>query len=245
MDAQHRWTRTPRLHRVESRDRRTEEASVLGLPPCVDDDRGALSDGFKVPSPNGWLDRLPDRRHVLELVVVLLRFVGPGFPEHPDRCRGRVEDVHAEALGDAPHPPRVGVGRHALVHYARGRERERTVHDVGVTGDPADIGHTPVDVGRVNVLVVLRRPRDVREVAAGAVLAALRLSGGPARVHQEQRRFRGHRDRLDPLTPVLLEEVIDHKVPSVDEGRLGGILAGIALPHEDLLDLVAVLLRAS
>ena len=147
-----------------------EEAAVLGLPPGVDDGRLALADLGVIPAPDLGLDRLAHRGHVLEAVVVLLRLLRADLAQHPDRGGRGVEDVHPELLRDPPRPPAVGVVGHALVDHRRGAERQRAVDDVGVAGDPADVGHAPVHVVRVDVLVVLRRPGHVRQVAAGAVL---------------------------------------------------------------------------
>ena len=186
-----------RLHRIEGRLRAAEKAAVLGLPPGVDDDRLALADDVVVPPPDFGLDRLADRGHVLEVVVVLRRLVGPGLAQHADRRRRGVEDVDVELLGDSPGPPGVRIGRDALVDDAGRGQRQRAVHDVGVARDPADVRHAPVHVLRVDVLVVLRGPGDVGQIAAGAVLAALGLARRAARVHQEERRFRVHRHRID------------------------------------------------
>ena len=176
-----------RLRRVDAGQGGAEEAAGFRLPPGVDDDGLALADAFVVPAPDLGLDRLADRGHVLEVVVVLGGLVRADLAEHPDRGGRGVEDVHAELLGDPPRAAGVRVVRGALVEDAGGAEGERPVDDVGVAGDPADVRHAPVRVVRVDVLVELRRAGHVGEVAAGGVLAALRAAGGAGRVHQEQR----------------------------------------------------------
>src|SRR5207248_1592515 len=65
-----------RLHRFQGRQGAAQEATVLGLPPGVDDDRFALSDGVVIPAPDLRLNRLSHGGHVLEMVVVFLRLVG-------------------------------------------------------------------------------------------------------------------------------------------------------------------------
>ena len=67
--------------------------------------------------------------------------------ERADRGRRGVEDRDAVPLDDRPEPVLVRVVRRALVHDARRAVRERAVDDVGVAGDPADVGRAPVDVG--------------------------------------------------------------------------------------------------
>src|SRR6516164_9403991 len=72
---------------------------------------------------------------------------------------------------DAPRRDRWGAPRTRPT-----RRRAPTVHNnIGMTGDPADIGHAPVDILRMDVLNVFRRPCDVGQVSAGAVLTALWL----------------------------------------------------------------------
>src|SRR6185312_16277536 len=140
-----------------------------------------------------------------------------------------------------PGTPGVRVVRRALVEHGGGAERERAVHDVGVAGDPADVGHAPVRVVRVDVLVELGRPGHVGQVAASGVLAALGAAGGAAGVHQEQRRLGRHGDRLDHRAPVVGEEVVDEDVTALHHGGLGRVLAGEPPPDQDLVDLLALL----
>src|SRR5699024_10332296 len=134
-----------RLHAVQARHGGAQEAAVLGLPPRIDDDRPALADDTVVPAPGFRLDGLTHRGHVLELLVVLQRQLRVGAAQRAHRGRRRVEDVDAVFLGDAPRPAGVRVGRHAFVQHRGGGQRQRPVDDVGVAGDPADVGHAPVD----------------------------------------------------------------------------------------------------
>ena len=116
-DPKDRGPATARLHRIERGKAAAEEAAVLGLPPGVDDDRLALAHRLVVPAPDVRFDRFAHRRHVLEVVVVLLWLVRTDFAQRANRRRGRVERCHAQALGDAPGPSRVGIGGDAFVHH--------------------------------------------------------------------------------------------------------------------------------
>src|SRR3989442_3137648 len=144
-----------RLHRSQSRQGAAQEATVLGLPPGVDNDRFALSDDVVIPAPDIWLNRLSHGCHVLEMVVVFLRLVGAGLAEHANCRRSGVEDGHAELLGDPPRTAGVGIQRHTFVHHTRRPKRQGTVDDVGVPGYPPDVGEAPVGVLGVDILVVL------------------------------------------------------------------------------------------
>src|SRR6266487_2508971 len=102
VDPEDPWAAAAGLHRLQGGQGAAKKAAILGLPPGVDDDRLALADSLVVPAPDVRLDGLADRRHVLEVVVVLLRLVGAELAQHADR-RGRgVEDVHPEPLDDPP-----------------------------------------------------------------------------------------------------------------------------------------------
>src|SRR6266540_1419734 len=108
-----------------------------------------------VPAPYIRLDRLAHRRHVLEVVVVLLRLFRAELAQHADgRGRG-VEDVHPQPLDDPPGTAGIRIDGYALVHHAGRPQRQGAVDDVGVPGDPADVSEAPVGVLRVDVLVVL------------------------------------------------------------------------------------------
>src|SRR5207244_5152132 len=133
----------PRLHRIEGRDGRAQESAILGLPPRVDDDGFPLADDLVVPPPRLRLDGLPDRGHVLEVIVVLLRLVRADLPEHADCGGRRVKDIYIELFCDPPWPSGIRIVGSALVEDACGGQGERPINDVRVPGDPADVGHAP------------------------------------------------------------------------------------------------------
>src|SRR5271166_3642681 len=228
MDAGHARTRAARFHRVKRRHRAAEEPTVFGLPPGVDNGGLTLADNVVIPPPDCRLDRLAHRRHMLEAIVVFCRLIGSGTSQGPD-CRGRgVEDVDVEFLGDAPRTASIGMGGNPFVDHRGGGEGQRPVDNVRMTRDPADIGHAPVDVLGMNVLNVFRRPGDVSEIPAGAVLTALRLPGGAARVHQEQGGFGRHLHRIDPAVAEERQHLIDDEIAALDQRRLARIALRVA-----------------
>ena len=95
----------------------------------------------------------------------------------------------------------------------------------------------------MDVLVVLRGAGDVREVAAGAVLAPLGPGRRAARVHEEQRGLGRHGDRLDHPPPVVREQLVDEEVPAGDHRALRRVPAGVPSPHQHLVDLDALVAR--
>ena len=75
------------------------------------------------------------------------------------------------------------------------------------------------------------------------MLAALRPAGRAARVHQEQRRLRRHRHRLHLLPTVLVQQLVDEEVATLDHRALRVILARVPPPHQHLLDLLTLRAR--
>ncbi len=148
-----------------------------------------------VPDPRFGIDGFadgsdePQRRQVVPGGVL----VAP-LHERPDRSRRGVEDRHLVLLDDRPEAVLVGEVGRAFVHHARRAVRERPVDDVGVAGDPADVGGAPVDVGvGVQVEDVLVGVGDLGEVAARGVHDALGLPGGARRVEDVEQVFAVHR----------------------------------------------------
>src|SRR5216683_41142 len=228
------------FHEIKRRLGAAKETAGFRLPPGVDDDGFALANSLVIPLPDFRLDRFADGGHVLEFVVVILRRVGASFAKHANGGGGSVENVDVEAFGDAPGAAGVGELRDAFVKHAGGGQRERAVDDVGMAGDPADVGHAPVDIFGMNVLVILGGAGDVSEIAAGAMLAAFGLAGGAAGVHEEERSFGVLRDGLDGLAAIVFKDFVDEEVAAHDHGRVGSEFTGIAFPDEDLVDGLAL-----
>ena len=112
-----------------------------------------------------------------------------------------------------------------------------------MTGDPADVGHTPVHIFRMNVLNVFRCPGYISKITASAVLCSLGLSGCAAGIHEEERCFSRHRNRINPCAIMLFQHVIDKDIATLYHRRLSRIFAGIALPYQDLFDLLTFCCR--
>ena len=72
---------------MKRRNGGAEKPAVFRLPPRIDDDRLAFADDFVIPPPRFRFDRLADRGHVLELIVVFFRLVRTGLPEHANGRR--------------------------------------------------------------------------------------------------------------------------------------------------------------
>src|SRR5699024_2529137 len=75
VDARQGGTGATGLHGVHPGYRTAQKATIFSLPPGTNDDGFALADDLVVPTPCFRLDGLANRRHVLEVVIVLCRFI--------------------------------------------------------------------------------------------------------------------------------------------------------------------------
>jgi hypothetical protein len=123
------------------------------------------------------------------------------------------------------------VGR-ALVHQHRRALRQRAVHDVGVTGDPADVGRAPEHVLVAQVEHQLGGVGGADQVAAGGVQDALGLAGGAAGVQREQRVLGVVRRRLVARAGAVDGVVPPHVAALGPAHRVAG-----PLDHQHALDL--------
>ena len=149
-----------------------------------------------------------------------------------DGGRGGVEGVDLVLVDNLPEPVRSRPGRHALEHQRDGAVRERSVDDIGVARDPADIGRAPVDVARLVVEDVFMRHRGPDHVATGRVQHALGLPGRTGGVEDEERVFGAHRFGL------AIGRLCGHQLGIVDIARgIPGDIGTGAAHHDDAVDI--------
>ncbi len=91
-----------------------------------------------------------------------------------------------------PEPRRRRVVRHTLEHQRNRSVCERSVDDVTVPGNPANVGRAPVNVAGVIVENLLVRHRRVDEIAAAGVQNAFRFAGRARGIEDEERIFGPH-----------------------------------------------------
>ena len=192
-DAEERPGRRAGLEPRRARQRGDQNPAGLGLPPGVDDRATAFADHAVVPLPRLRIDRLADgAEQPQRLARGLLHRLVAGLHQRPDRGRRGVDDVDLVLVANLPEAGHARIVRHALENHRGGAVRERSIDDVAVPGDPADVGGAPVDVAVVVVEDVLVRHRHVDVVAAGRVQHAFRLPGRARGVEDEQRVLRVH-----------------------------------------------------
>ena len=158
-----------------------------------------------------------------------------GLDQRTDRGRRGVEDRDLVVLDHLPETAGIRIGRHTLEHDLGGAAGQRAVGDVGVAGDPADVGGAPEDVVGLDVEGVLHRQHGLQQVAAAGMLDTLRLAGRARGIEQEQRVL-----GLDPLRLAGVG-LAGERVVEPDVATLGhGDCAAGALDDDDVLDGLAV-----
>src|SRR5690606_16525438 len=107
----------------------------------------AAADDAVIPFPRRGIDGFTDRTQQAQSREVVLRrmFVAP-LDEGANGGGRSVENVDLVLLDDFPEAIELREIGRALVHDGRRADKKRSVDDVAVTGDPADIGGAPVDV---------------------------------------------------------------------------------------------------
>ena len=160
----------PGLSSVAPRERRDQNAACLGLPPSVDDRAATVTNHVIVPEPGLGIDRLADRAQRLQTGAG--RFLDRLFAQTHQRANSRwrcVEDIDAVLVDHLPEARRIRIVGHAFEHQGDRAIGERSVNNVTVSGHPADIGGTPVDVAIVIIEDILMGHRSVDEIAASRV----------------------------------------------------------------------------
>ena len=174
-------------------DGREQNGTGFGLPPGVDDGAALLADFAVVPHPGFGVDGLADGTQQAKRGerVAMDEGVAP-LDEGADGGRRGVEDGDFVLVDDAPEAVILGEVGSAFVHHDGGSIGERAVDDIGMAGDPADVGGAPEDVVVVKIEDVLGSEKGLDAVAASGVEQTFGLAGGTAGVEQKERIFGVH-----------------------------------------------------
>ena len=93
-------------------------------------------------------------------------------------------------LDHLPEPAEIRVVWRAFVHHLGDAVGQRAIDDVGMPGDPADIGGTPENIVAAHIENIFAGGISAGEITAGGVENALGFPGGPGGVEDEQRVLR-------------------------------------------------------
>ena len=219
--------------------RRDHVGAGFGLPPGVDDRAALLADHGVVPHPGFGVDGLADGAEQADAgqVVAVREFVAE-LHQCAQCGRRGVENRDPVVLADFPEAAGVGVHRPAFVDHRGAAGRQRTVGDVGVAGDPADVRGAPEDV----VVAQVEHPQvcdhGVQQVAGAGMLDALGFAGGAGGVQQEQRVV-----GADPFGFAYAGLALGDVVPPVVAAVLHRHVVTGAFEYDHVVDAVAAVIH--
>ena len=148
--------------------------------------------------------------------------------QHADRG-GRAEHRLDAILGDnLPPDRRIGTDRQALVHNRRRAVQKRSVDDVRVADDPADVTRREHRLAGLDAKNAPHRRRKRDRVAAGVALDAFRIARGSRRV-EDVRRL----GRFEPLAGHARVHVLGAQRGVVDIATLGARHRGVETTIDD------------
>ena len=147
------------------------------------------------------------------------------------QCRRRcIELGDLQPFNHVPVAACIWIGRDRFEHDRGRAVGQRTVDDIAVAGDPADIGDTGKDVILPVVEDIAVGHHGVEQIAGAGVGDSFRLAGRSGGVEQEQGVL-----RVDMLDRAVGAFVL-HRFAQVDIARrIEGDLAAAVADHEDML----------
>lgn len=151
-----------------------------------------LANDLVVPLPDLSSDGLTDRAEDSEVLHLVLDMLVASALEESQRGRGNVELCDLVLRADLPVSAEIRVCGSALEDHSGDTEDERSIDNVGVTGNPTDITATEEGIGVVDVEDVLAGHGGAEQVAGGCVHDTLGLASGAGGVEQEERVLRVH-----------------------------------------------------
>ena len=151
-----------------------------------------LANDLVVPLPDLSGDGLTNRAEDSQVLHLVLDVLVASALKKSERGRGNVELCDLVFRADLPVSAEIGICGSALEDHSGDTEDERSVDDVGVTGDPADITATEEGVGVVDVEDVLAGHGGAEQVTRSCVHDTLGLASGARGVEQEKRVLRVH-----------------------------------------------------
>lgn len=135
-------SRRARLGRDGTGDRSNDNRAGLGLPERIDNRALLFADVLVVPSPSLRVDRLSDTtEHPQCAEIVALKVMFTQSAEETDRSRRGIELGDFVLLDDVPVARGGGVDGGTFEYGGSDTVEERAVDDVGVSGNPTNVGH--------------------------------------------------------------------------------------------------------
>ena len=191
---------------------RDHETASFGLPPGVDHRAFLVADLLPVPLPRFRVDWLAHGAENTQrrTVGAFNRFIAFRH-QRANGCWRGIENIDLMLIYHLRHTGRRRPVRYTFKHQRGRAAGQRAVQQVTVSGNPAHIGGTPVDIARMIIKDIFKGQRRVHQITAGSVQHAFRLTGRTGGVENKQRIFGVYFFRL-VLIAGLLNQVVPPQV---------------------------------
>ena len=173
--------------------RSDQNAAGLGLPPGIHDGAALVTNHPVIPFPGFRVDGLAHRAQNAQAGAAgaFYGFFTFGH-EGANGGRGGIKNIDLMLVHDLGHAVGLGIVGDPFKHQGGGAVGQGAVEQIAVTGDPAHVGGTPVNVTFVVVEDVLEGHGCIHQVTAGGVQYALGSAGRAGGIENEQRIFGIH-----------------------------------------------------
>ena len=151
--------------------------------------------------------------------------------ERADRGRCGVKNADLVFFDHLPEAAGVRVGGNAFENDLGRTGSQRAVSDIGVPGDPADVGRAPEHILRLDVEDPVHRQLGPQQITTGAVLHTLGLAGRTRGIQNEQRVL--GTDKLRLTDGLLAGRDFMHQAVAAGQHVAGG---GCALINHHVFD---------
>jgi len=183
----------------------------LGLPVGVTNVSLLLANLLEVPLPDFRSNGLTDRAKDTQVLHLVLDVLVTSTLEQAQSGGSNVELSNLVLLDNIPIAREVGVGGGTFENNGGTSQEQRSVDDIGVTSDPANVTTAEEAVIVVDVKDVLTSHGSTEQVTSGGVHDTLGLTGGTGGVEQEERVFGVDRLRRE-VVGVLLNLLVPPEV---------------------------------
>ena len=107
-----------------------------------------------------------------------------------------IENIDLELFNDVPEAIWSWIGRNTLKHHGCAAHGQRSIEDIAMTGNPADISCTPVHIIILQIKYVLHGMAGIGEIPSGSVDNTFWRAGTAACIQNKQRILRIHTHRI-------------------------------------------------
>src|SRR6185437_13384596 len=170
-----------------------QDAAGLRLPPRIDDGTAALANIVMIPMPGLFVDGFThSAEYTKRTQILILHEVQTKAHEAADGRRRRIEDIDLKLVHYIPKPSRIGIGGNAFEHQRSRAGAQRTIDDIAMSRDPADVRGTEIDLAGFILKYIDETVVGEDHIAPAGVYDPFGFAGRAGGIKNEQRIFRIH-----------------------------------------------------